>query len=256
MALGFGFNKAKVLASAEKFVKQGKLQNAIAEYEKVIKEDARDLTVLNTVGDLCARMGQNEQAAQYFKRVGDHYAQDGFTVKAIAIYKKLTKMSPDHFENITKLAELYSQQGLFGDARAQYMQVADHLLKSGENTHAARVFQRLLELDPENVATHAKLADLYLKLGKKDEPRKIYYTAAESLHARGSYDAAEEALGRVLKMDPHNAPAQFLRGMIAADSGDVASAVQHLERGSDLDSPPDGLPTLLRAKLPSAKPAC
>ncbi len=254
MALGFGFNKAKVLASAEKFVQQGKLQNAIAEYEKVIKEDPRDLTVLNTVGDLCARLGQNEQAAQYFKRVGDHYAQDGFTVKAIAIYKKLTKMSPDHFENITKLAELYSQQGLFGDARAQYMQVADHLLKSGENTHAARVFQRVLELDPENVATQSKLADLYLKLGKKDEARKIYYTAAESLHARGSYDAAEEALGRVLKMDPHNAPAQFLRGMIAADSGDVASAVQHLERVSDLDSRPDGLRTLLRAKLQSGKP--
>jgi pilus assembly protein FimV len=251
MALGFGFNKAKALASAEKFVQQGKLQNAIAEYEKVIKEDPKDLTVLNTVGDLCARVGQNEQAAQYFKKVGDYYAQDGFTVKAIAIYKKLTKLSPGNFENTNKLAELYSQQGLFSDARAQYMQVADHLLKSGDNTHAARIFQRILELDPENTTTQSKLADLYLKLGKKDEARKIYYTAAESLYARGSYDAAKENLGRVLSMDPQNASAQLLRGMIAADSGDAASAVQHLERVSDLDSHPDGLRALLRAKLQS-----
>ena len=44
MAL-FGFNKQKVLASAEKYVQQGKLQNAIAEYEKVLKNDAKDLTV-------------------------------------------------------------------------------------------------------------------------------------------------------------------------------------------------------------------
>jgi tetratricopeptide (TPR) repeat protein len=254
MALGFGFNKAKVLASAEKFVQQGKLQNAIAEYEKIIKEDPRDLTVLNTVGDLCARVGQNEQAAQYFKRVGDLYAQDGFTVKAIAIYKKLTKLSPSNLENINKLAELYSQQGLFSDARAQYMQVADHLLRTGDNAQAARVFQRVLELDPENTATQSKLADLYLKLGKKDEARKIYFTAAESLYARGSHDAAEEALARVLTMDPQNASAQLLRGMIAADSGDAASAVQHLERVSDLDSHPDGLRTLLRAKLQSGKP--
>ena len=29
MALGFGFNKTKVMAAAEKFVQQGKLQNAI-----------------------------------------------------------------------------------------------------------------------------------------------------------------------------------------------------------------------------------
>ena len=33
MAL-FGFNKQKVLASAEKYVQQGKLPNAISEYEK------------------------------------------------------------------------------------------------------------------------------------------------------------------------------------------------------------------------------
>jgi tetratricopeptide (TPR) repeat protein len=251
MALGFGFNKAKVLASAEKFVQQGKLPNAIAEYEKIIKEDPKDLTVLNTLGDLCARVGQNEQAAQYFKRVGDHYAQDGFTVKAIAIYKKLTRLSPGNFENTNKLAELYSQQGLFTDARLHYMQVADHLLKNGDNAQAARVFQRILELDPENTGTQSKLADLYLKLGKKAEACKIFYTAAESLYARASFDAAGEALGRVLVIDPENASALLLRGMIAADAGDSASAIQHLEHVPDLDSRPDGLRVLLRAKLQS-----
>ncbi|HKF23698.1 MAG TPA: tetratricopeptide repeat protein, partial [Candidatus Angelobacter sp.] len=249
MALGFGFNKAKVLASAEKFVQQGKLPNAIAEYEKIIKEDPKDLTVLNTIGDLYARSGENEKAAHYFKKVGDQYAQDGFSVKAIAIYKKLTKLSPNNFDNIHKLAELYGQQGLFNDARAQYMIVADHLLRSGDNTQGAKVLQRILELDPENTTTQSKLADLYSKLGKKDEARNIYYTAAETLHARGSYDAAAEALGKVLKLDPENPQALLLRGMIAADSDDNLAAVQYLGQVPDLDSRPEGLRALLRAKL-------
>src|SRR3989454_790606 len=51
MAFGFGFNKQKALSSAEKFVQQGKLQNAIAEYEKVLKADPKDLTVANRVRD-------------------------------------------------------------------------------------------------------------------------------------------------------------------------------------------------------------
>src|ERR1044071_9329301 len=135
MALGFGFNKAKVLAQAEKFVQQGKLPNAIAEYEKIIKEDP------------------------------------------------------------TKLAELYGQQGLFNDARVHYMQVADHLLKSGDNQQAARVLQKILELDPENAHTQAKLADLYQKLGRKDEARNIFYRAAETSNAGGPYAAAEEEAG-------------------------------------------------------------
>ncbi|HEY5029491.1 MAG TPA: tetratricopeptide repeat protein, partial [Candidatus Angelobacter sp.] len=249
MALGFGFNKVKVLAQAEKFVQQGKLPNAISEYEKVIKEDPKDLTVLNTIGDLYARVGNNDQATYYFKRVGDQYAQNGFAVKAIAIYKKLTKFGPYNAENTTKLAELYGQQGLYNDARVHYMQVADHLLKSGDNQQAARVFQKILELDPENAHTQAKLADLYTKLGKKDEARNIYYSAAESLYARGSYAAAEESLGKVLALDPTNTGALMLRGMIAVDAGDSQAAVGYLEKVTDLDSRPDGLRALLRAKL-------
>ena len=62
MAFGFGFNKQKVLSAAEKFVQQGKLQNAITEYEKILKNDSKDLTVNNTVGDLYARLGDTEKA--------------------------------------------------------------------------------------------------------------------------------------------------------------------------------------------------
>jgi tetratricopeptide (TPR) repeat protein len=254
MALGFGFNKVKVLAQAEKFVQQGKLPNAISEYEKVIKEDPKDLTVLNTIGDLYARVGNNEKATFYFKRVGDQYAQNGFAVKAIAIYKKLTKIGPYIAENTTKLAELYGQQGLYNDARVHYMQVADHLLKSGDNAQAARVFQKILELDPENAHTQAKLADLYTKLGKKDEARNIYYSAAESLYARGSYSAAEEALGKVLAVDPANTGALMLRGLIAVDAGESQAAIDYLEQVKDLDSRPDGLRALLRAKLQTGNP--
>ncbi len=251
MALGFGFNKVKVLASAEKFVQQGKLQNAIAEYEKVAREDPKDLTVLNTIGDLYARIGDNEHAVHYFKKVGDQYAQSGFTVKAIAIYKKLSKLATSNAEHITKLAELYTQQGLFTDARAQYMLMADAHLRAGETNQAARIFQKILELDPENAAMQAKLADLYMKLGKKEDALKIYSSAAEALYARGSMEAAAEALNKVITLDPSNAGGLLLRGMIAADSGDHVSAIQYLELVPDLNSRPDTLRALLRARMES-----
>jgi pilus assembly protein FimV len=251
MALGFGFNKAKVLASAEKFVQQGKLPNAIAEYEKIIREDPKDVTVLNTIGDLYARVGQNEHAAMYFKKVADQYAQSGFTVKAIAVYKKLVKLQPNTSEVTLRLAELYTQQGLFNDARAQYMHVADGCLRSGDNNQAARVLQRILELDPENASTQARLADLYLKIGKKEEAQKIFQNATEALYAKGAYDAAAEALGKLLKLDPSNGNALRLRGMIAAQKGDSRSAVEYLEQAPDLDSKPEALRALLRAQLDS-----
>lgn len=253
MALGFGFNKQKVLASAEKAVQQGKLQNAIAEYEKIIKEDPKDLTVLNTIGDLYARIGQNDKATYYFRKVGDIYASEGFTVKAIAVYKKVAKLAPGNAGDLTKLAELYSQQGLYNDARQQYMQVADQSMKSGNLDQAAKVFQKILELDPENTAMQSRLADIFIKLGRRDDAKNIFLTAAQSLHERGALDAAEEALKKVIALDPGNSEALLLRGKIAADSGDSTSAVKYLEKVPDLKTRPDALRGMLTAKLQAGR---
>jgi len=247
MAL-FGFNKQKVLASAEKYVQQGKLQNAIAEYEKVLKNDAKDLTVTNTVGDLYSRLGETDKATVCFKTVGDAYASQGFTVKAIAMYKKICKLQPS-LESLLKLAELYSQQGLFNDARAQYLQVAEEFLKAGELDNAVRIFQKILEMDPENSTMRVRLAEVYLRLNKKTEAWQIFSAAAESLRAKGSLSGAEEILQRMLTLDPGNTYALLMQGKNMIESGDAAGAVTTLQKVSDIDSHPDGLKDLLKAYL-------
>ena len=247
MAL-FGFNKQKVLASAEKYVQQGKLQNAISEYEKILKNDAKDLTVTNTVGDLYSRIGESDKATQCFKAVGDAYAGQGFTVKAIAMYKKICKLQPS-LESLLKLAELYSQQGLFNDARAQYLQVAEEFLKAGELENAVRIFQKILEMDPENSGMRVKLAEVYIRLGKKNEAWQIFSSAAESLRSKGQLNAADEVLQRMLTLDPGNAYALQLQGKTLLESGDAAAAASQLSKIPDIDSNPDGLRDLLKAYL-------
>jgi tetratricopeptide (TPR) repeat protein len=252
MAFGFGFNKQKVLSAAEKYVQQGKLQNAIVEYEKVLKADPKDLTVLNTVGDLYARNGEVDKATECFKKVGDAYAAQGFTVKGIAMYKKIGKLKPS-LESVLKLAELYTQQGLFNDARAQYLQVAEEFLRAGELEQSVRIFQKILEMDPENVAMRVRLAEVYIRLGKKNDAWQIFSTAAETLRSRGSRSGAEEILQRMLTLDPGNSHALLLRARNALESGDAAGAITLFQKVNDLDHHPDGLRDLLRAYLQTGR---
>jgi pilus assembly protein FimV len=252
MAFGFGFNKQKVLSTAEKYVQQGKMQNAIAEYEKVLKADPKDLTVTNTVGDLYSRLGEADKATNCFKAVGDAYANQGFTVKAIAMYKKISKLQPS-LESVLKLAELYTQQGLFNDARAQYLQVAEEFLKSGELENAVRIFQKILEMDPENTAMRIRLAEVYVRLGKKTEAWQIFSSAAETLRAKGSLPAAEEVLQRMLTLDPGNGYALLMQGRNLLEAGDAEAAIESLQKVSDLDSNPDGLRDLLKAYLKTGR---
>jgi pilus assembly protein FimV len=252
MAFGFGFNKQKVLSAAEKFVQQGKLQNAISEYEKILKHDAKDLTVMNTIGDLYSRLGETDKAAECFKNVGDAYASQGFTVKAIAMYKKLSKLKSS-MECVLRLAELYTQQGLFNDARAQYLQVAEDFLKSGQLDQAVRIFEKTLEMDPDNAAMRTKLAEVYIRLGKKDEAWQLLSAAAESLRGKGQLAAADEILQRMLKLDPGSSYALVLRGRAALDAGDAAAAIESLSKVADLDTNPEGLDALFHAYLRSKR---
>jgi pilus assembly protein FimV len=252
MAFGFGFNKQKVLNAAEKYVQQGKMQNAIAEYEKVLKADPKDLTVTNTVGDLYSRLGQIDKATECFKSVGDAYANQGFTVKAIAMYKKISKLKPS-LEGVLKLAELYTQQGLFNDARSQYLQVAEEFLKSGELDNAVRIFQKILEMDPENTSMRVRLAEVYIRLGKKDDAWQIFSAAAETLRAKGNLTGAEEVLRRMLTLDPGNSYALLIQGRNQLEAGDADAAIESFQKVSNLDSNIEGLRDLLKAYLKTGR---
>ena len=84
-------NKSKVLRTAEKYVLQGKIPAAIDEYRKVVSADPGDLTTINTLGDLYVRAGRIQDAISNFSRIADSYREGGFTLKAIAMLKKIEK---------------------------------------------------------------------------------------------------------------------------------------------------------------------
>ncbi len=247
--LGFGFNKTKVLASAERYIQQDKLSNAISEYQKILKHDARDITVLNTVGDLYARLSQVEEATECFQEVAESYAGTGFTVRAIAVYKKLSKLNPVNLEYVLKLGELYRQQGLLNDARSQYMQAADSLLRSGKMEEGTQLYEKILELDPENLSLQSKLADLYIRLARNNQASDLLLRLAENSLRRGILDGAEQALGRLATMLPNDPKVLELKGRLALQRGNPAQAEEFLENLPALQSTESGLQLLSKVYL-------
>jgi tetratricopeptide (TPR) repeat protein len=94
-----------------------------------------------------------------------------------------------------------------------------------------------------------KLADLYIKLGKKSEAVSIYLTAAQNLYIKQAMDAAEQACSKVLYIEKDNVEAKILKGTIAAESGDGQTAYECLKGIANLDSRPDALRSMLRAQI-------
>src|SRR5947208_66089 len=139
MAFGFGFNKQKVLSAAEKYVQQGKLQNAIAEYEKILKNDAKDLTVMNTVGDLYARLGESDKATEWFKSVGETEAWQIFSAAAEALRSKGSLSGAE--EVLQRMLKIDP-----GNTYALLMQ-GKNQMESGDAEGAITSLQKVADLD-------------------------------------------------------------------------------------------------------------
>ena len=117
-------DRAATLRNAEKLLRQGKLEPAIAEYLRVVEDQPRDWNTANTLGDLYVRAGQIDKAVEQFTRIADSLSDEGFLPKAGALYKKILKLKPDHEHALLQAAEIAGSQGLLADARA-YLH-ADH----------------------------------------------------------------------------------------------------------------------------------
>ena len=98
----------KVIASAEKLVAKGKIEPAIKEYERLLEDNPNDVNTLNRIGDLWVRINRNDEAVKTFGKIAEHYARDGFFLKAIAIFKKINRLDPSKLDIYAKLAELYA----------------------------------------------------------------------------------------------------------------------------------------------------
>lgn len=223
------FEKAKVIKAAEKFLSQGKINAAIKEYRQIIKHDEDDLTTLNMLGDLLARAGEKEEAASCFLRIAEHFREQEFRLKAIAMYRKVDKLKPHDPAIAKELGDLYSAQGLIADARTQYLVVADAYTRAGQTKNTLKVLHRIADLDPNNTDIRLKLGEGYLKEQMLAEAAKAFSEAATRLLENGQFEKALGAYGKSLELRPNDRSA--LKGLVAAHTalGSADEAAEILE---------------------------
>ena len=243
------FNKSKALENALKFLNQGKVAQAIGEYQLILRADPKDQATLMTVGDLFARQGDMTQAIEYFERLAQVYLNDGFNSKAIAIYKKIAKLAPNELAPLERLADLYVQQGVLSEARPLFLQIAEAHLKSNHSQKAVEVLHRLLEVEPENQRVQMRLAELYGMMGQKKEAALTYQAYAHRLFDRGETEEAEKLVERALEVDPGNAAAILLKAKTLNSAEKTDQAIAILEKHPEAETGGDVTKLLVEYEL-------
>jgi pilus assembly protein FimV len=198
------FNKEKVMDAARKFVDKGQIDKAVKEYLRIVHEDPKDVRVWLKIGDLYAKKGSKQDAIDTYEKVARFYHDQGFFLKAVAVYKQILKLDPRLFDVTLKLAELYRQLGLMSDAMQHFEAVAAHFHREGNTKEALATVKKLVDLDPENIATRIKLAELYSKEGLVEDASTEFQVACEQLRRQGRQDDFIKVAERLLWHKPDN----------------------------------------------------
>jgi len=229
------YNKSKNVEAAQKLLNQGKVAQAIAEYQNILKYEPRDQVTLMTIGELYIRQGETFQAIDYFERLAQIFVGDGFLTKAIAVYKRIAKLAPEEIRPLEKLADLYVQQGVMSEARPLFLQLAEIHLKNNRQPEAVGLLKKLLQAEPDNLRIQIRLADLYQAMGQTREAIEAYVSASQRALARGDQAESEKLADKALKLEPNNMAAVIVRARSLSTQGDFKKAAQLLEQVPDLE---------------------
>lgn len=193
-------DKRKGLERALAYIQQGKLDRAFDAYQTVLKADPADSNVLNALGDLCARMGNKAEAITYFMRLGGAYRDDGLTVRAIAVYKKVLKIDPSHTEASLACADQYVEQGLRAEAKQQFQGIADHYLRMGNLSKTLEIYEKMIRVDPAHRPTLSKVAGILTRPGGVEESLTGLNSLGERLLGSGHAEVARQLYEAVVDL--------------------------------------------------------
>jgi tetratricopeptide (TPR) repeat protein len=225
------------LKKAEKLVRQGKLDAAIAEYLRVVDDQPRDWATANTLGDLYVRVGQTDQAAAQYARIAQHFMDEGFFPKAGALYKKLLKLTPDDEVAQLNLAAVSQKQGLLADAKARLNAVAAKRRARGDRGGTAEIVVLLGSLDPADFEARAAAARTLVEMGRTEEAATRFRAIHEDLMEKERPREALDALRQAVALNPYDQEGRATLARAAVDAGDFGAARSFLDRATAGDDP-------------------
>ncbi|HEY2121544.1 MAG TPA: tetratricopeptide repeat protein, partial [Candidatus Acidoferrum sp.] len=247
------YNKSKYVEAAQKLLNQGKVAQAIAEYQQILKYEPRDQVTLMTIGELYIRQGETFQAIDYFERLAQLFVSDGFLTKAIAVYKRIAKLAPEEIRPLEKLADLYVQQGVMSEARPLFLQLAELHLKNNKQPEAIALLKKLLLAEPDNLRIQVRLSDLYAAIGQSGEALEGYVSAAQRALARGDQAECERLADKALHISPKHLDALIVKARSFSSVGNIAQAAKILEQVPDLEKGGEPAELLLDLYLKNSK---
>ena len=187
---------------AQLLVQQGKIDAALEEFDKLFESGDKDPYDFILVADLLAKRGSMQEAVRRYRQAIEEYTKAELFKNAIAVCKKILRISKEDLEIHRSLGNLYAKEGLYGDAQIHYLEFAEGSIRRQDFEAALDVIDQVLQLSPENVDLSEKYIEIAMRADQPERGGKELLRRAERLEHRGEMDEAGSLRERASTLAP------------------------------------------------------
>jgi tetratricopeptide (TPR) repeat protein len=226
-------DKSFVIKEVQKYLAKGQIDKAITEWEKLTKEHP-DGNTYNALGDLYLKKGDRKNASNSFREAAKFFKGEGFSLKALGLYKKILNINPSDADSLISLGEISEERGLKTDAIKYYLTAADGLSKEGKKESLFDIYNKILNISPSNIPFRIKIAERYIKEGLKSEAAKEFFNIARIFEEKGDSEKSIEHYQKALDIQPDYKEAILGINYVLEKTGGLQKAIEHIKEASNL----------------------
>src|SRR6266567_4798889 len=222
---------SKHLDRAKRFLEKNRVEDAIEAYLAVLDEAPQHQEATQALGDLYARMDQPDRAAVYYGLLFDLLVEPKDETKALAIYNRFLRSNTTQQppERIARHAFLQQRQNHPDEAIEQYTKAAELFAAAGRDEDALFCWERIAQLDPENLSRQLHLAEAGERIGKNALAARAFLRAGQLATANGAAADALHLLGRAYKLAPQERSVGLLYAQANLQAGNAVRAAALME---------------------------
>ena len=187
---------------AQQLVAKGQIDAALAEFDKLFESGDKDPYDFILVADLLAKRGAMQEAVRRYRQAIAEYTKAELFKNAIAVCKKILRISKEDLEIHRSLGDLYAKEGLHGDAQIHYLEFAEGSIRRQDHSAALDVIDLVIQLSPENTDLSEKYVEIAMRADEPERGGRELLRRAEMLEQRGEMEEAKHLRERASTLAP------------------------------------------------------
>jgi len=207
-------DKKNIVKLAYLYFQEGRWDNAVEEYKKLLELDPEDINIHNMLGDVYVKKNSAMEAYEEYSKVAADLINRGQVDKATLINKKIARLDTGQLA-----PEAQQRQNLI----LLHVKAEEALLENRVE-EAVDFYSQILKLDSEDLIVAAKLAELEEKTGRVNDAVEQYNRIGESFLNSHLFKKAQEMFKKVVAMDPQNTAAHLQLAKIYIKQGSESDA--------------------------------